>query len=283
MASEWQISIFDLSNAHMLQTPSPVKSEAPTYLSKGWLENVYVKIIEGVQDYFQRHHFRRAVIGVSGGVDSCLTLKLAVDALGADNVTAVLMPEHGVSRDENVVHAKVLCDFFGVHYYYQPINNFVSDLTYLPWKPNQLAIMNTKARIRSVLLYSFANTEKALVLGTSNKTEILLGYGTKFGDLAADIEVIGSLYKTEVIALADFLGMPPEIVHKTPSAELLAGQSDESEIGAPYPDLDKVLMKRDLGVEGCVALGMPIALVQLVFRRIEENEHKRNMPPVVKI
>ena len=131
------------------------------------------------------------------------------------------------------------------------------------------------------LLYSLANTEKALVLGTSNLSELLLGYGTKHGDLAADIEVIGELYKTEVFKLADHVGLPPEIVNKTPSAELVAGQSDEEELGAPYPDLDSVLMKRELGRDGCIARGMPLALVQLVFRRMEENEHKTKMPPVI--
>jgi len=131
------------------------------------------------------------------------------------------------------------------------------------------------------MLYSLANSEKALVLGTSNLTEILLGYGTKYGDLAADIEVIGELYKTEVIKVAEYVGLPPEIAHKTPSAELVAGQSDEEELGAPYPDIDKVLMRRELGREGCVAHGLPLALVQLVFRRMDDNGHKRAMPPVI--
>ena len=143
--------------------------------------------------------------------------------------------------------------------------------------------MNNKARIRSVLLYSFANTNSALVLGTSNKSEILLGYGTKYGDLAADIEVIGDLFKTEVIQLADHIGLPPEIVNKAPSAELSPGQSDEQEIGASYEELDKVLSKLEMGSQGCIDHGLSAPLVQLVFRRVKENKHKREMPSVIKV
>ena len=150
-----------------------------------------------------------------------------------------------------------------------------------PWSPSQLASMNTKARIRAVMLYSYANTDHALVLGTSNKSELLLGYGTKYGDLAADIEVIADLYKTEVIKLADHIGMPPEIVNKAPSAELAAGQTDEEEIGAPYQDLDKVLQRLDMGQEWCVSHGLPIALVQLVFRLFEQNRHKTELTHMI--
>lgn len=259
--------------------PSAVKPHART----SPLELIYKMLVSGVRDYFSKHHFKRAVLGISGGVDSSLTLKVAVDALGPENVTGLIMPELGLTKDENITHAKILCQFLGVQHYYQPINNLLTDFAITPWKPNALAMMNTKARLRAVLLYSFSNTERTLVLGTSNKSEILLGYGTKYGDLAADLEVIGDLYKTEVIALADYIGLPPEIVHKTPSAELSHGQTDESEIGATYKDLDQVLMKADLGPEGCIAHGLPAALTQMVFRRIEENKHKTELPPVIKV
>lgn len=256
----------------------PVKSHSRT----SPFESIYKALVKGVRDYFAKHHFKRAVLGVSGGVDSSFTLKIAVDALGPENVTGLIMPELGVTKDENISHAKILCQFLGAHQYYQPINNLLTDFAITPWKPSALAAMNTKARVRAVLLYSFANTERSLVLGTSNKSEILLGYGTKFGDLAADLEVIGDLYKTEVIALADYIGLPPEIVRKTPSAELQAGQTDEAEIGATYKDLDQVLMKADSGPEECIAHGLPAALVQMVFRRMEENKHKSELPPIIK-
>ncbi|MBI2639124.1 NAD+ synthase [Candidatus Peregrinibacteria bacterium] len=247
------------------------------------LDQIYEALVNGLKKYFADRNFKRGALGLSGGVDSSLTLKIAADALGAENVTALLMPELGLTKQENIDHSKLLCQFFGVNCFYQPINNFLTDFSIVPWRPSALAHMNTKARVRAVLLYNYANTENALVLGTSNKSELLLGYGTKYGDLAADVEVIGDLYKTEVVALADHVGLPPEIVNKTPSAELAPGQTDEEEIGATYKDMDKVLMKLQLGAtpEECVAHGLLQSLVQLVDDRIKQNKHKSELPLVI--
>lgn len=246
------------------------------------LDQVFQNLVSGLKKYFSDNHFAKAVLGVSGGVDSALTLFIAVEALGAENITALIMPELGLSNPENTEHAKMLCDFLKVQYHYQPINPFLVDFSSLPWKQSRLAEMNTKARARAVLLYNFANTENALVLGTSNKSELLLGYGTKYGDLAADVEVIAELYKTEVIELSAHIGLPEEIVNKTPTAELAPGQTDEGEIGASYKEMDKVLAKLDLGIEECIARGMPAGLVQMVFRRVKENKHKTEMPHIIK-
>lgn len=247
------------------------------------LDQIYAALVEGLKKYFAERNFKRGVLGLSGGVDSSLTLKIAVDALGAENITVLLMPELGLTKQENIDHGKLLCQFFGVNCFYQPINNFLTDFSIVPWRPSALAHMNTKARVRAVLLYNYANSEKALVLGTSNKSELLLGYGTKYGDLAADVEVIGNLYKTEVVAVADHVGLPPEIVNKTPTAELAPGQTDEEEIGATYKDMDKVLMKLQLGAtpEECVAHGLPQSLVELVANRIKQNKHKCELPSVI--
>lgn len=262
-----------------------VKSGAPikAHARMSSLDALYEKLVKGLGDYCAKHHFKRGVLGVSGGVDSALTLKIAADALGSENVTALIMPEIGLTKQENIEHAKILCQFLGTNCYYQPINNFLTDFGIVAWKPSSRAHMNTKARIRAVLLYHFANTENALVLGTSNKSEILLGYGTKYGDLAADVEVIGELFKTEVIALAEHIGLPPEIVYKTPTAELSAGQTDEEELGATYKDLDQVLVKLELGEQGCIEHGLSAPLVQAVFRRVAENKHKTEPPHVIKV
>jgi NAD+ synthase len=246
------------------------------------MSDVQEQIVNGIQRYFRKAHKTRAVIGVSGGVDSSLTLKLAVDALGAENVIAVIMPELGITDKENINHAKGLCDFLEVEYYYLPINSFVQEFRHVPWHGNKIAAMNIKARIRMLMLFHYANSFNALVLGTSNRSEILLGYGTKYGDLAADIEVIGSLLKTEVIKLARQVGLPDEIVEKTPSAELAPGQTDEDDLGASYKDLDKVLAKVEFGEDGCIKRGLKAQLVHDVFKRIANNKHKSTMPYVIK-
>lgn len=267
---------------HQLFDTAAPKPKSSSRARTSTLDAVYENLVSGLRAFFQKHNFKRGVVGLSGGVDSSLTLKIAVDALGAENITALIMPELGLTKQENIDHAKILCQFFGVNCFFQPINNFLMDFKIAPWKPGDRANMNTKARVRAVLLYNYANTENTLVLGTSNRSETLLGYGTKFGDLAADVEVIGDLYKTEVIKLADHAGLPPEIVKKTPSAELAPGQTDEEEMGATYADMDKVLMKMELGAQGCIEHGLSAPLVQMVFRRIEENKHKMEMPFVIK-
>ncbi len=247
------------------------------------LQSIYDQIIKGITKYFKKAGMHRAVVGVSGGVDSSLTLKLGIDALGAENITAISMPELGVSSQENIDHAKALCHALNVTFFYQPVNQFLTDFYHLPWDPNKLATQNTKARIRAVLLYNYANTSDAMVLGTSNKSETLLGYGTKYGDLAADLEVIGDLYKDEVFALADFVGLPREIIEKTPTAELYSGQTDEGELGASYSQLDPILKRRKLGADQLVERGINPTLVHAVLKRIEKNKHKTEMPPVLKI
>jgi NAD+ synthase len=247
------------------------------------LQSIHSQIIKGIQKYFKKAGYTRAVIGVSGGVDSSLTLKLAVDALEAENVAAISMPELGVSSQENIDHAKGLCHALGVKFFYQPLNQFLIDFPHLPWDPNKLATQNTKARLRAVLLYNYANTADALVLGTSNKSEILLGYGTKYGDLAADLEVIADLYKDEVFALADFIGLPPEIITKPPTAELYPGQTDEGELGAGYGQIDPILKRIKLGADGLIERGMNPRLVHSVIGRVAKNRHKAEMPPVIRV
>lgn len=246
-------------------------------------EKIYDQLIRGIRDFFKKTNFQHATIGVSGGIDSAVTLKLAVDALEAKNVTAILMPELNVSREESIHHAKGLCEYFGVTTYYQPINSFLIDYGLTSWTQNMKALMNTKARIRMTLLYNYANSTNALVLGTSNKSEILLGYGTKYGDLAADLEVIGSLFKKDVYKLAEFIGMPQELIEKQPSAELMDGQTDEDELGASYPEIDPILVSytQNKSAEQIIAEGHKPHLVRAVFQRIKDNTHKSELPYVL--
>lgn len=249
------------------------------------MHNIYTKIIADTQKFFKSSAIDQAVIGVSGGIDSALCLKLAVDALGHDHVTAVLMPEKGISSEENLHHAKTLCEFLKADYYIIPINKFLTDFLALPWKPNKLAQINLKARMRMIILYNFANTRNAIVVGTSNRTELLLGYGTKYGDLGVDIDIIGDLYKEEVYKLAEHVGLPPEFMTKAPSAELYSGQTDEGEIGMSYKEIDNILKYIDSGLtkDELIDKGITPNSVHKIFRLMELNRHKLNPPHVIKI
>ena len=245
---------------------------------------VYQKIINGVENYFKKANIENAVIGVSGGVDSALTLKIAVDALGPNKVTAVLMPEKGITSEENMIHAKTLCEFLKVEYHTISINKYLTDFLALPWQPNDLAQINLKARIRMIILYNFANTRNALVLGTSNKTELALGYCTKHGDLACDLEVIGDLFKEDVYSLAEFIGLPDEFIQKAPSAELYTGQTDEDELGITYREIDNILRQIENGAtkDDLIGKGINPNSVHKVFRLIELNGHKLLPASVIK-
>ncbi len=249
------------------------------------MHNIYTKIIASIQKYFKENGFEKAVLGVSGGVDSALCLKLLVDALSKENVIALLMPEKGVSSEENYLHAKTLCHFLKVENFSIPINKFLTDFLSLPWKPNDLAQINIKARIRMIILYNFANTANALVVGTSNKSELALGYGTKYGDLGADIEIIGDLLKEDVYKLASHVGLPDEFITKAPSAELYIGQKDEEELGITYKEIDIILRHIENGLtkDELIDKGLNPNAVHKVFRLIEINKHKLQPPYLIRV
>lgn len=249
------------------------------------MQTAYAKIISSIQRYFKEAQVENAVIGVSGGVDSALCLKLTVDALGPNRVTGLMMPEKGISSDENLIHARGLCQFLKVEHYTIQINKFLTDFLTLPWRPNELAQINTKARVRMIILYSFANTRNALVIGTSNKTELALGYGTKHGDLAADIELIGDLFKEDVYKLAEHVGLPNEFMIKAPSAELYHGQTDEQELGMSYREIDTVLKKmvEGLSKDEMVNKGLNPNSVHKIFRLYEINRHKYTPTYIIKV
>ncbi|MFA6918126.1 MAG: NAD+ synthase [Candidatus Gracilibacteria bacterium] len=249
------------------------------------MHNTYTKILAGIQKYFRLAGVEKAVIGVSGGVDSALCLKLVVDAIGPERVTGLILPEKNVSSEENMRHAKTLCEFLKVEYHVIFINKFLTDFVALPWQPNELAQINTKARVRMLLLYNFANANNALVIGTSNKTELALGYGTKYGDLGVDIEIIGDLLKEEVYKLGEHVGLPDEFLTKAPSAELYVGQTDEEELGLSYKEMDAILkhLEKGLSKEEIISKGINPNAVLKIFRLMELNRHKLVPPYIIPV
>jgi NAD+ synthase len=249
------------------------------------LKLIYEKLIAGIRDYCSKNNIKKAVIGLSGGIDSSVSAKLVADAIGKENVFGLIMPLGGLSTDENKNDAVELCNWIGIKQSIIDIKHYLTEFEKVEWKQNKIAKMNTASRIRAVLLYNYANTHDALVIGTSNKTEILLGYFTKYGDGAVDIEVIGELFKTDERELAKFLKIPEKIINKIPTAELYHGQTDEEELGVSYEEADKILKLYIDGNSGLniIEKGFDKEKVEKIFFRIEANKHKLDLPFVVKV
>ncbi len=249
------------------------------------IKETYNALVSGIKGYFEKNKFEKAVIGISGGLDSAVCARLVADAIGKENVHGLIMPLKGLSSEEGVMHAVEFCTFTGIEYSLVFINDFIKEFGKVGWEQSKIAEMNTTARVRGVILYNYANSNNALVVGTSNKTEILLGYFTKYGDGAADIEVIGDLFKTEVKELAKFLEISEKIINKVPTAELYAGQTDEEELGVSYDKLDKILKfyaDDNFSAEKIIEKGFDRKIVENVVNRIKLNEHKRSMPMILK-
>jgi len=243
------------------------------------------RIVEGLRRYLLESGLNGFALGLSGGVDSSLTAALAVEAVGPGRVKALLMPELGLSSPEGIRDAEEWAKTLGVDYTLIPINDFLRPLSKIPWLRSDLAVMNAKPRMRMLLLYDLANSQGLLVLGSGNRTELLLGYFTKHGDGACDLLPIGDLYKSQVWQLAEHVGVPERIVKKVPSAELAPGQTDEGEMGISYRMADVVLyfcVDKGEPPERAMEAGIPRDMVERVLSRLKASEHKRKPPPIIK-
>lgn len=225
---------------------------------------------------------RRAVVGVSGGLDSAATLCLGARALGAANVLAVLMPYRTSSRS-SIEHGREMVRLLGTPAEEVDITPMVDGYFARYPEADRLRRGNKMARERMSVLYDFSQSWGGLVFGTSNKTELLLGYGTLFGDMASAINPLGDLYKTQVRQIARILAMPEAIVAKHPSADLWEGQTDEAELGYTYEEIDRVLyLMVDLRFDrdALVGAGFPALIVDRIAERVRANQFKR-LPPVI--
>lgn len=244
------------------------------------------EILSGfIKSEITRIGMSRAVIGLSGGIDSALSLALAVDALGKDNVLAVRMPYKASSQD-SLDHAQLLIDQLGVPSKTIEITDMVEPLFKLNPDMSKLRKGNIMARERMIVIYDQSEVFKGLVIGTSNKTEILLGYSTLFGDSANALNPIGDLYKTQVRQLSRAMNIPSPIVDKPPSADLWEDQTDEGELGFTYSEADRLLYllvdQRYSPLEAMEA-GFDEKFVNAVTTRIRRNQFKRMQPPIAKI
>ena len=244
------------------------------------------KILTGfIHTEITRSGFSKAVMGLSGGLDSALACFLAAEALGAENVLAIRMPYKSSSQD-SLDHAQLVIDQLGVQSLTIPITDMVDPLFQRFSDMENRRKGNIMARERMIILFDQSEAFKGLVLGTGNKTEILLGYSTLYGDSACALNPIGDLYKTQVRQLSRAMGVPAAVIEKAPSADLWLGQTDEGELGFTYEEVDKLLfllIDQRYTPEECVESGFSPDFVKSVIQRVRRNQFKRVLPPIAKV
>ena len=225
------------------------------------------------------------IIGISGGKDSAVVAALMVEALGKDKVFGIVMPST-TTPTEDKIHGIEIAQNLGIDYKEIAIDSILNEyLSMAQLEENNLAIGNLKARIRLAMIYYYANAKNYLVCGTGNKSEILIGYFTKYGDGACDIEPIGDLYKTEVYELSKLLDVPHQIIEKPPRAGLWADQTDEDEIGMGYDLLDQILYlytENMKNTEIAQKLDISVDDVDMIITKIKRSEHKSKVPEIPK-
>jgi NAD+ synthase len=245
-----------------------------------------IVILDFIKTYFQSSGCKSVVIGLSGGVDSAVTAILCKKALGKNKVKCLFLPDESTPKSD-IKHCKELVKKFDLVCEKKDITAIIKDVEKASLlTPNSYALANIKARVRMVLLFEYANMTESLVVGTSNKSELLVGYFTKYGDGGSDIMPIGDLYKTQVFELARFLKIPEDICCKPPTAGLIKGQTDEAELKLSYEKLDKILMglerKTDISKIARIA-NVKESDVERIKQMRKKSQHKRKLPLIPKM
>ncbi len=282
-----QLKVYDLDEVSSSRQNKIRKKEK--------IEMIYQALVLGLKDYFGKLGFKKAILGLSGGIDSAVVAVLAADALGADNVRCILLPSQ-YSSDHSVNDARILAENLGAQYDIVPIESiygaFMEELDiHFRGLPFGLAEENLQARIRGTLLMAFSNKFGNILLNTSNKSEAAVGYGTLYGDMNGGLSVIGDLYKTEVFELAKYINRNKEIIPnntitKPPSAELRPDQKDSDSL-PDYDILDRILfeyIEEQKSPKEIEEMGFDAKLVARILRMVNINEFKRyQMPPVLRV
>ena len=273
----------------------PALSDPPALESSLNITQIYTALVEGIRDYFSKMGFKQAILGSSGGIDSAVVCAIACEALGKENVRAVLMPS-GFSSAHSVEDAVALSKNLGNPHQIIPIqkvfDSFLKQVSpYFEGRAFNVAEENAQSRIRCNILMSLANKFGYVLLNTSNKSELATGYGTLYGDMAGGISVLGDCYKMQVYELARYINrngeiIPSNIINKEPSAELRPGQKDSDSL-PEYSVLDSILyqyIERSKSPADIKALGFDAALVDRILRMVNMNEYKRNQfCPIIRI
>ncbi len=259
-----------------------LRNDEPMALNAPLVRRVLVGFIRAE---VHRVGFQKAVLGLSGGIDSTLSAYLAAEALGPENVYGIRMP-YTTSSVETMEHGELVARETGIQMRTISIARQID--TYFEEFPDATVLRraNKMARERMTILYDHSAALGALVIGTSNKTELLLGYSTIFGDAASALNPIGDLYKTQVRALCAHLGVPRAIIDKNPTADLWVGQTDEAELGFTYAEVDRLLVHmvdQRAKPEELIALGFAPEFVRRVGRMVQMSHYKRHMPIIAKL
>ncbi|MEQ9715903.1 MAG: NAD+ synthase [Candidatus Asgardarchaeum sp.] len=249
-------------------------------------ESVKKRIVSEIRNYFSKHNLKNSIIGLSGGVDSSLTAFLLVESLGPERVKALILPSN-ITSEEDINDAKRIASILKIDYTVISITPIVEAFKNALNVNDKIAIGNIMARTRMIILYNEARQQKGLVVGTGNKTELMVGYFTKYGDGGVDILPIGDLYKTQVWALAEYAGVPQRIIKKVPTAGLWIGQTDEGELGIKYRLLDRILVRlidyKMTYEEIMKEVNVEREIIDKVSMMVKNSEHKRQLPYIIKI